>query len=157
MSVPISDAAKAAIYAPETDEVFIILITIDHVDLSAPIRVCSDREDLTHAGDLYVAYPFEITLPESSGATFINAKIAIDNVDREIVKTVRSISSAASFDIKIVMASSPEVIELHLPDYQMIHVGYDVLKVTGDLSLENFLDEPYPGDSFTPGLAPGLF
>ena len=42
MSRDLSLTAKQAINAPETGEAFIILLTIDHPSLSAPIRVSSD-------------------------------------------------------------------------------------------------------------------
>jgi len=46
----ISSTAQAAINAQETDEIFLILLTISHDDLAEPIRVVSNNENITSNG-----------------------------------------------------------------------------------------------------------
>ena len=58
MSRNLSTEALQALYAPETEEAFLILLTIDHEDLDTPIRVGSDgvntiiTNGITQAPDL---------------------------------------------------------------------------------------------------------
>ena len=47
--------ARAALHAPETDEVFLVLLTIDHTDMAAPIRVCNNTVDVTSREDVWNA------------------------------------------------------------------------------------------------------
>ena len=101
MSRPVSLTFKQAVNAQETSEAFLILITIDHPDLSQPIRVTSDAVDTTSRSNLFVAFPFELTLPADSEDRPPRASLRIDNVDRQIVQAIRDITSAPSVLMEI--------------------------------------------------------
>ena len=60
MSRTLSQAARQAINAEATEQVFLLLLTIDHEDLAEPIRVVNNTETITSRGELYVAYPFVV-------------------------------------------------------------------------------------------------
>ncbi len=157
MARSVSQTVKQAVNAPETGETFIILLTIDHADLSQPIRVSSDAVDTVSRGDTFVAFPFELSLPDDTEDRLPRARLRIDNIDREVVKAVRSITSAPSVLIEIVLASDPETVEVSFPDFQMRDIGYDALTVEGSLTLEEIAGEPYPARIFSPADFPGLF
>ena len=53
--------------------------------------------------------------------------------------------------------ADPNTIEAGTPVLTSIRADYDVLAVTADLGFEGLLDEPFPGDAFTPASHPGLF
>ncbi|MFQ5776363.1 MAG: DUF1833 family protein [Kiloniellaceae bacterium] len=153
----LSTTARQALFAQETGEAFIILLTIDHPNLAAPIRVAGDGLDVISRGDTFVAMPFDLSLPEQTEDRPPRARLAIDNVSRDIVKAVRSISSPATVLIEIVLASDPNTVEASLPDFILRDVRYDALVVEGDLDLEDFAAEPYPAAIFSPANFPGLF
>jgi len=157
MSRDISLTARQALHAAETDEVFIVLLTIDHADLSAPIRVSSDAVDTVSRGDTFVAFPFELTLPEDSDDRPPRARLRIDNVDRRIVLAIRSIGSTPSVKIEIVRGADPDTVEAVFPDFCLRDLRYDALTVEGTLTLEAFIAEPYPARIFSPAEFPGLF
>lgn len=152
-----SDTFKAAVFAQETDEVFIALVTIDHDDLAAPIRVTSDGVATESRGETYVAYPFDLQLPDDSDEPAITALITIDNVDREILATLRQLTSRATVTMEIVLASDPDTVEQSFPDFELGSVPWDALTITGELTQESFLNEPYPAGVFAPAWFRGLF
>ena len=157
MSRDISLTAKQAINAPETSEAFLILLTIDHPNLSQPIRVSSDSVDTTSRGNLFIAFPFELTLPNDSDDNAPRATLNIDNVDRQIVQAIRSIPSAPTVLMEIIRGADPDLVEAAFPDFQLRNVTYNSLVVSGELTLEQFLGEPYPAGGFFPANFPGLF
>ena len=157
MSNSVSDTFKEEVFKRESSECFILLVTIAHDDLAVPIRVTSDGVDTVSRGNTFISFPFDIDLPSSSSERAPQARIVIDNVDRQIVQAVRSISSPPSVLMEIVLASDVETVEIDWPDFELIDVNYDHLTVEGLLTQERFLTEPYPFQQMTPKHFPGLF
>ncbi len=157
MSRDITITAKQAIYSQQTSEVFLVLLTIDHADLGAPIRVVNNTVDIVSNGNTFIGFPFFIDMPQERDDQLARVTLTIDNVDRQIVTAVRSLTSAPSVVMEIVLASDPDTIEAGPFSFTMRDVRYDSLVVEGELSFEDVLNEPYPGDSFTPATHPGLF
>ena len=157
MSRTLSQAARQAVNAQETDEVFLLLLTLDHEDLAEPIRVVNNTEDVVSRSDTYIAYPFEIALPDEDPESVARVTLRIDNVDREIVKSLRAISSPLSVGLEVVMAASPDTVEAGPFNMTLVSAEYDALTVTGDLAFEDVLNEPFPGASYVPSEYPGLF
>jgi hypothetical protein len=149
--------ARQALYAQETGEAFLVLLTMDHADLGAPIRVSSDAVDTVSRGNTFLAFPFQLSLPDDTDDRPPRARLTIDNVDRTIVQTLRQISSAPTVLIEVVRGADPNTVEAAFPDFELSNASYDVLTVQGDLTLESFLREPYPAARFTPAGFPGLF
>jgi len=157
MSRDLSSTADVAINAQETSEVFLVLLEITHADLVVPIRLVNNDVDIIHNSDTYLAFPFRINLPDQAESSAPRAAIEIDNVDRTIVQAISGLTTPADVSIKVVLASSPDTIEVEYVDFKMSGVSYDALVVRADLSLEEFMIEPYPGETFDPGRFPSLF
>lgn len=162
----LSNTAKAAVFAQNTDEVFITLVTIDHPNFTAPVRICDDPYEIlpiagvrgvVSRGDEYLFLPFSMELPAQDDTGVAKARISIDNVSREIVGAVRSATSALSIDMEVVLASDVDTPEVSINDFRLEKVNYDALTVTGEISVEYFDLEPYPARRFTPADFPGLF
>ena len=146
-----------AVNAPETGEAFLILLTLDHDTLDEPLRFTSDGVDTESRGNTYIAFPFQISLPPSSKDQPPKMQLTIDNVDRQIVQTIREIQSAPSITVEVVLASTPDTVEVTLPDFILLNASYDRLTVQGDLVLELLEREPFPADTYNPANFPGLF
>lgn len=166
MSRQLSNAARQAVYAQQTGEAFIILLTISHPDWAQPIRLASDAMELLPNANVrgvisrgmeYVYLPFTINLPQQDESSTARATVSIDNIDRRIVAAVRGATSAVNISIEIILASQPDIVEVSMQDFKMDRVTYDSLTVTGDISVESFELEPYPSKRFTPSDFPGLF
>lgn len=157
MSRDTSLTFREAVFSQETVEAFIVLIEIDHADLSAPIRVCSNSENITSNGNLYVALPFRLSLPDDQADQFTRARLEIDNVDRSIVESLRLIDTAPTVSLSVVLASDPDTVEVTFPNLILRKANYDVMTVSGNVSLTTFMEEPFPGDTFLPSTVPGVF
>ena len=153
----VSTAFKQAVNAQETGQAFIILLTIDHPDFTVPIRVSSDGVNTESRMDTFIAFPFDLRLPNDSEDSPPRAKLVIDNVSREIILALRAINSPPTILMELVLSSNPDQVERDFPDFELAKVDYDAFTVSGDLTQEPFLNEPYPGDGFIPSKFPGLF
>ena len=155
MSRSMSLTAREAMFAPQTMEVFLVLLTISHDDLGTDLRFVYNQEDIESRGEDYIAYPFTISLPDDDGETLARVTLTIDNVDRQIVQAVRMISSAPAVTMEIVLASDPDTVEAGPFNFTMTNAEYNSLTVQGELSHEDILNEGFPGDSFIPAQFPG--
>lgn len=153
----LSTPAKTAAYAQETGEVFIALITISHPSMVVPIRVSSDGVNTVSRGNTFIAFPFEYLPPAMGAGKEPRARLRIDNVDQEIMIKIRSIDTAPTVLVEVVLSSSLDTVETSFPDFELRNVEWDALVVEGDLTLESFLDEPYPAVVFSPATFPGIF
>lgn len=157
MSRTLSSQSLSALNAPETQDAFLVLLTISHADLASPIRVTSDAVDTSSRGNAFVAFPFELSLPDDEEGKSPRARLVIDNVDRSIVRTVRGLTSSPTVLIEIVRTAAPDIVEAKFEDFRFTDISYDSRAVEGDLTIEDFTAEPYPAASFSPSLFPGLF
>lgn len=157
MSRSLSQNTLQALFAAETGEAFLILLSLAHEDLVEPIRVTSDAVETVSLGRIFTPYPFDLFLPDEKDNQSPRARLRLDNISREIVAAIRSISTSPTVLMEIVRAQDPDAIEASFPDFRFTNVTYDALTVEGDLSIEDFTAEPYPARVFSPGDFPGLF
>ena len=169
MSRTLSSTALRAMFAEDTGDYPILLVTITHSTLATPIRVSSDpttRLSVTDAEVIYgtvsngVSYPFlpfQISLPSDVEDSAPRAKISVDNVSRELTAAVRALDSPPSVTIDLVMASTPNIIETTFPGFDLSDIDGDVMTISGTLSIDLLVLEPFPAGVFTPGQFPGLF
>lgn len=153
----LSAQAKAAIFAQETGEAVILLLTIEHADLAEPIRVSSDAVDTVSDSITYQAFPFQITFPRDSDDAPPQVRLTIDNVDRRIVQAVRELMTPPTVNLQLVLASQPDVVEVVPGEFTLASVTFDALAVEGVLKFDDILNEPFPKDVVTPATFPGLF
>ena len=145
------------LFGAETDEVWLILLTISHPDLSDDIRVVNNWENISSRGDDFVGLPFDISLPIDSAENQPSARIRIDNVSREIIQHLREVNSALEVLIEVIRASAPNVVEARFAGFTLRTVDADVATISGSLSLDDITIEPFPAHSFTPANFPGLY
>ncbi len=157
MSRSLTSITRQALNAPETGEVFLILLTLSHTSLGVPIRVTSDNVTTVSRGNSFIPFAFDLTLPDDQENANPRAKLVIDNVDRSIVAALRSIATAPTETIEVIRAADPDVVEARFLDFKLTNVTYDSQRVEGDLTIEDFTAEPYPAGLFTPNSFPALF
>ena len=136
----------------------VMLVEIDHPDLAAPIRVAQDTADVACQGNTYVAFAFDIDLPDDMDRQAPRARIAIDNAGRELTQWLEASNGGegATARIMSVQRADPDVIEweatLNLSDVEM-----DLHRVSGSLGYEDLLSKPGVALSYRPDTAPGIF
>lgn len=153
----ITSAFRSAAFAQQTDQVFLVLLVINHSSLAAPIRVVNNYENVTHNGNTFVGFPFDLELPGDFEDALPSVKLTICNVDRQIVYAIRTLTGPPTITIKVVLASAPEDVQAGPFVMTLRECNYNSLTVSGTIMPEDMLNEAYPGDSFTPANAPGLF
>lgn len=151
-------AARRAIFAPETSEVFLWLMKLSHPSMTADLRVVNDAQNLISNGDTYQGFPFEITMPSETEDVPPVVQLRIANAGREIVTAVRQLSGPSmTVMLSLVRAASPNDVEAGPFEFNLREVEYDAEFVTGSLLFEDMLNEPCPAETFTPTQFPGLF
>ncbi|MGE4297043.1 MAG: DUF1833 family protein [Desulfovibrionaceae bacterium] len=165
-----SATAVQAAMAQETDEAFIMLLTVMHDDLAAPMRFCQDdvAEEtriidgdevlgITSRGDFYAAFPFAVDIPADKDDEIARVQLTIDNVSQKIIATLRTLVSPPTVSLEIALLDSPDTVEAGPYEMKLKSAPYNTLQITGELGGEDILNEPYPGERFTPSNAPGLW
>lgn len=156
MSRTLSSTALASANAQETDEVWLVLLTIDHDDLEAPLRVVNNNANVTSNGQEFIAFPFEIELPGEDPDQPATARLKIDNVDRRVVQALRSIASAPTVTIQVILASAPNTVEFSFEGMTLRNAIYDANAITAELTFEQILTEPI-AVTMNPQRFPGMF
>ena len=153
----LSATARAAISAQETGEVFLILITIAHAELTPTLYFVNNMENIVSRGNTYLGWPFQLALPEEREDTVPTVQLRIDNVDRRIMEGIRMLSDAPTVSLEVILASEPDTVEAGPFAFSLRGVEYDALIIQGTLSPEDILNEPAVAFTFSPRFFPGLF
>lgn len=165
----LSSAFLRGAFAQETGICPVMLMTITHDALSAPIRISSDpTERLSETaadviygtrsrGQEFIFFPVTVTLPSDEDEGPQNMKVEIDNVKRELTGILRSIQGPPRVSTEIVLADSLDVVEGVWPDFLLTQATYDATTITGTLTVETLVREPFPALCFSPSYFPGLF
>jgi len=155
MPRPLSPTALAGAMSQQTDEVYLVLLTIQHQ--TGAVYLTSDSVITTSNGNTFLPLPFDITLPKMEESQASSATLTIDNVDRQIIAELRTQPIAMMVQIDVIVASEPDTILVSFPDFSLRSVSYNAMTITGQLTMEAFLMEPFPKDRMTSQYFPGLF
>ena len=163
----LSITMRHALSNQETGEVAVVLLTIRHPMLPAPIRLSSDPTQrlsnvpLTYGtvsrGHAYLFFPFSHVLPDEVDDRAPAAQIQIENVSRDLIQLLRSANTSAKVDMELVLASAPDNVEIEYLGFDLSAVTYNAEIVTLELTIDSLDTEPYPAGKFTPAGFPGLF
>lgn len=153
----VSQTFRSAVYAEETGEVLLQLLRLYHDDIvGGPLRFVNNTQDIISNGETYIGCPFEIFIPDDRDDILPEVRLAIDNVDRALTATIRSITTPVEAEMEVVVASKPDVIELGPYRFTVRLVTWNVHTVSGTLRFEDVLNERFPGGSFTRAGWPAL-
>ncbi len=164
----LSPRAIRAFFNPDCDENVITLLKIEQEGLPDILladgynqRLSETDEDIIYGvksgGKDYLFLPMSVTLPNESSESAAVAKIEIQNATRELIAAVRSFTAPPKLSLSVVLASTPDVIECHMPDFLLSSLTFDKDSISGSLVLDNMTQEPFPCYNFTPSYFKGLF
>ena len=153
----LSPAAARAILARETGEIFLACLTISGPGLDT-LRAVNDTQPLVRTAGTFHPYPFETVLPEDTDSASPTVQLRVDNVDRQVTAALRAYQGMPQVTLEIVLASSPNTVEMGPFEFSLLGVDYDALLITATLGYEeDFLNQAAPAQSYTPTTSPGLF
>lgn len=153
----VSLAAIQGALAQQTSEVYLVLLEIDHANLGTPLRFVNNSENVTSNSNLYTAFPFAVVLPDDQESREPRAEIRIDNISREIIDEVRSLSTYPTMTLSVILASSPNTIEWGPLEFITQGANYDANTITFSLVYSVFAEEPFPYRVFDTINFPGMF
>ena len=166
MSRTISSRFRGALHARESDEIALALLTFTHMALDEELRLCTAAVErlsgdppvygVRSRGRQYLFAPIDVTLPEDVAGGEPRASLVMDNIDLELIGTIRSIEEGATVTLELILASDPDTVEIEFPSLKMVSADYDREHINVDLAIDPLVTEPFPGDSFTPSAFPGL-
>jgi hypothetical protein len=157
VSRTLSSAFLEAIFAQSTDEVFVLLVTISHPELTTPIRLAANSEDIVSNGWTYFGVPIEVDLPADEEDAPPSAKLRIDAVDQDIIRAARSIRTRPNVELQVILADNPDVVEIQLPVFNLVRLTYDAFQIVAELQVDDLLIEPYPAGTFSPAIFRAIF
>ena len=159
-----SAATMQAAMAQETGLVLLCALTIEHENLTTPLRIVNNTEDIVSNGNTFTAVGFDIRLPEDREEGFGKAKLKINNVDQWLTPTIRSLAGDIMVTFELLspsdLTASPKEfdnVELPFAPMRLMNVSYDEWTVEGDMTHEASSVKGFPAHRFTPTGFPGLF
>lgn len=158
---------RKALFAQESGEVPIMLLTITHPELAEPIYLSTDATERFSIDPLmyrtrsrgidYLYAGIDVALPDEQDKSPPASKLTIANVTRDLIPLARSVSTPPSVKIEVVLASDPDTVEMTWPALDMTNLTYDASFLTFDLTMDALVTEPYPSGTFSPADFPALF
>ncbi|HET6805329.1 MAG TPA: DUF1833 family protein [Frateuria sp.] len=154
---PVSIDAMRAMFAQETGEVFLVCLTITHPDIPTQ-RLVNNSEPVVRSAGTYNPCPMQLRLPDQREDQLPQVDIVVDNVDREVLRLLRTISGVPQVTMEVILASSPDTVEAGPFNFSLKNATYDVLVINATLGFEDdILNQQVPAMCYTPTNSPGLF
>lgn len=166
MSRDLSTTALQSIYDQETSEVWVVLLEITHPDLAETVYLSSDPTTTLADGNYgtesngndYVFLPFRFFLQPQTENLLARAKIRIDNVSRDLIRSVLDAQNEPpEVDVKVVLASAPDTIEFQISNLLMDNVRASATELEADLFPKILQGEQFPFETFSVADFPGLY
>lgn len=159
MARAVSAPVKAGMLAQATEEGLITLLEITHADLPAPVRLSTDRVDTVSNGATWIAFPFELVLPDEQEGRPPAGELRIANVSREITLWLRQLGSAPDCTIRLVRLDDPETVEAEFAGLRFQEPQWSSTEPDIRIRLESAGRGAgrFPAGRFDPSGFPGLF
>jgi hypothetical protein len=165
-----SPQAVEALFALESSDTLVTLLTVYDPDTQEPVAHISDNfthriseteaeviYGITSNGIDYTFLPVEISLPSEDRDGSSRFSLVISDVTHYLTPLIRTISGPPKVRLQLVLKSQPDVIEAEFKEFFITSITYNGNQVTCEMNLINYQVEPFPIYSFTPKYFPGLF
>lgn len=156
MANQLSPELLAQLFAQESNDPFLILLTLSH-DSFGQIRLVNNSENITSRGQVFQAYPMNIRLPVDDGETARNFVIEFDNVALELIEEIRTVTDDIGVKLEMILASIPDEVQMVQDELTIQSLGYNLYKITAQVILDNFLGTEMTSERYGPTNFPGLF
>lgn len=158
MVKPYSSQYKSTLAKVSSEEAPLVLLEITHPSLSIPVRVVNDMQDVMSNGSLFLACPFRFVPPDDYENQLPKARLAIDNVGRDLMYWIETTSGGQGSAVRAmnIMRSRPDQIEWSI-SMNLYNVQVTMKEVTAELGFDNLFAKPAVARQFRPDNSPGLF
>lgn len=159
----LSQAAKEAMTAPETEEVLLNLLEIKY-DGSPILRVVDNTEEIVSNRQTYTPCAFTVLLPDQSSDGNKSCRLQIDNSDISIYRAIKSAVIQSRKEKKeitctacVIMASEPDNFIEGPLNFVLRNINADVHAITGEMYDSYMHDKKFTILTYNPNDFPGLF
>ena len=153
----LSPGATEAVLAPETEKVFLHLLTIE-TSGGVLLRFVDNNQHVTSRGEEYIAAGFSVILPEQTGDTQRPCRLAIDNTDLLIYQEIKkAVGQEITASVCVIMSDTPDVYERGPLKYKLRNVRANKETVEGELYDFYLTDRKFPKDTYSPNDFEGMF
>jgi hypothetical protein len=153
----LSPEATAAVTAPETEKVFLHLLTIE-TSVGAVLRFADNNQNITSRNNEFIAAGFTIILPEQTDNAPRPCRLAIDNTDLSIFQTIKqAVGQDVTVTVCVIMADTPDVYERGPLKYRLRNVRATKETIEGEVYDFYLADRKFPKDTYTPEDFEGMF
>lgn len=163
----LSPAAIQAFFGVESSEEIIILLTFktpsgEHRIADGFTQRLSETEDdilygVVSRGESFIFLPFQLTFPGESPDEDAACQVTLYDVTSRLLPLFRELTEPPEVVLEIVLASSPDVVEVYFGTFYFTGIDYNAERITGSLDVDRLSNEPFPRDLFLPSTFPGLF
>jgi hypothetical protein len=154
----LSPGAVRNILALESGEAFLALISFWDPENSAQVyRAVCNTENIVSRGNVFTACFFEFTLPSDTDDAPTGLSITIDNVELQLIDLLRENTKPIPALLEVIMASTPDSVEISVGNLFLREVEWDAETVTGKLVSDDPLNQKFPIDIYDPQQFPGLY
>ncbi len=150
-------AATRSLTAPQTSDLWLLLLTIEAEGLETPLRLVNDSASLTSRGNTFNAYPFVVELPAETEEGVPRVVLRVDNIDRVITQALRAVPLPPRVTLEVVRREAPDVVEAGPFVFVVREARYDAAVVEVELAFEDVLNLAFPAGAYSPADYPGLF
>lgn len=147
----------AQLYAQESGDPFLTLITLEHESFDGPVRLVNNSVDIVSRENTYMAFPIKIRFPIDDGETMKDFTLELDNVSLELVDILRAVTTQIDVTIEMILASMPDEVQISIEELKMAGITYNRQRISAKVILDNFLNTELTSERYTPKNFPGLF
>ena len=153
----ISQEAVKAVFAPETDKVFLHLLKIE-TSGGALLRFVDNNQPVSSRGEEFLPAGFSIILPEQTNDAQRPCRLAIDNTDLSIYSEIKKAAGQEiTVTVCVIMAHTPDVYERGPLKYKLRNVRANKETIEGEVYDLYLTDRRFPKDTYTPEDFEGMF
>jgi len=157
MANQLSSSLLAQLFAQNSDDPFLILITLSHPSFAEDIRLVNNTVEIISRGETFAPFPMRIRFPVDDGETARDFSIEFDNVSRELIEAMRSVTTEIGVKLELILASMPDAVQISQEDLKIAGIGYNLTTITARVILDNFLNTEVTSERYGPTNFPGLF
>lgn len=159
MSRALSTAAKTAIHGRTPGDGEILLLTIEHADITT-LRYAAANSAVTSGADTFAARAFRCPMPtddDGIGETTLDLEI-VDLADATVSGLVSLAASAArpTVTLELVLESDPDTVEASFY-FEMKNAEATLTTLRAALTYEPLLARAYPGYTYEAATFPDIF
>lgn len=144
-------------YGQVSNDPFLMLVTISHPTMTSPIRFVNNSEQVISRGDTFVPFPMTVNLPVDDGETVKEFSMTFDNVSREIIDELRSITDPMDVKLEMILASNKDFVQYAFDELKLKSIVYNKQTITAKIFMDTFLSVSLTSEKYTPQNFPGLF